>query len=334
MHTATVDPAAVQEPAPAPVPAFERTVPRGMVHRWALSEVFLTDSVAGADARFTAAAQLPLSHGYFRDHPGPGRDFHDALLVLESCRQAVTYAAHAHEDVPLSTTFMVTSWSLDVPDPAALACGERPGELIAEGRVTDRQRRGGRLRRLVFAMDLRLDGKALGHLTMDVSCTPTDQYHALRRMQRGSAAPTAFTLPAGPAGEPAAPASVGRLDPGNVVLDAVRGTADGTLEAVLSPRTFRNRSMYDHPYDHVPAMVFSEAARQCAALLGSGGGADGGSGPGRVLRLDAEFAKFAELDEPVRLTAAREPAAAGPAAYRLTATQREDTVARLTITIG
>ncbi|ARZ68975.1 hypothetical protein M1P56_33450 [Streptomyces sp. HU2014] len=334
MHTATVHPAAGEELSPpVPAPAFERTVPRGMVHRWALSEVFLTDSIGGDDARFTAAAQLPLSHGYFRDHRGAGRDFHDALLVLESCRQAVTYAAHVHEDVPLSTTFMVTSWSLDVTDPAALACGERPGELVAEARVTDRQRRGGRLRRLVFAMDLRLDGRPLGRLTMDVSCTPTDQYHALRRMQRGSDAPTAFTLPADPAGEPAAPSAVGRLDPGNVVLDAVRGTADGTLEAALSPRTFRNRSMYDHPYDHVPAMVFSEAARQCAALLGGGDGGTG-HGPGRVLRLDGEFAKFAELDAPVRLAAAREPAADGPASYRLTATQREDTVARLTITVG
>ncbi|MFJ7910330.1 AfsA-related hotdog domain-containing protein [Kitasatospora sp. NPDC096204] len=323
--TSLLAPSDRTEEAPAPL-AYEQTVPRSLVHRWSLSEVFLTGSRAVDDRRFQAAAQLPLSHGYFRDHPGR-LDHHDVLLVLEACRQSVTAAAHLHQGVPAATTFMVTAWTLEVTDPDALACGTRPGELAIDGDVTGRHERGGRLRRLEFAMDLSLDGKPLGHLTMDVRSTATDQYHNLRYMQRGSEVPTAFGLSADPIGEPVDPAAVRRLDPVNAVLDDVR-REDGGLAAVLSPRTFRNRSMYDHPYDHVPAMVFSEAARQCALLL-----ADGAEGAGRVLRLDGSFDRFAELDQTVRLTAAPDPDR-GATSYLLRAVQGEQAVASVSVTLA
>ncbi len=165
---------------------------------------------------------------------------------------------------------------------------------------------------------------------MDVSCTPTEQYHALRRMQRGSEVPTAFLLPADPHGEPADAARAGRLDPLNVVLDDARH-ASGALESVLSARTFRNRSMYDHPYDHVPAMVFSEAARQGALLLTADDGAR--TGAGRVLRLRGSFEKFAELDDTVRLTTRPDPER-GPGSYVMTAVQSGATVAEVAVTLG
>ncbi|MGW0752651.1 AfsA-related hotdog domain-containing protein [Streptomyces sp. NPDC002587] len=312
-------------------PAYDQTVSRSLVHRWALSEVFLTDSVATGEGVFTAAAQLPLSHAYFRDHV-PGRGFHDPLLVLESCRQAVTHASHLFEGVPRDTTFMVTSWTLDITEPEALRCGERPGELRMDAQVTQRVRRGGRLRRLVFAMDLMLDGRTLGRLTMDTNCTPTDQYHALRRMQRGTTVPTAFAVPAEPTGAPVDPARVRRLDPANTVLDAVR-VEQATLRARLSPRTYRNRSMYDHPYDHVPAMVFSEAARQCALLLGPQDTARPDPDAARVLRLHGRFLKFAELDEQVHLTATRGEDG-GRVALRMSAVQQDETVAVVDVALG
>ncbi len=326
--------------------SYDQTVSRALVHRWALSEVFLCDSHRTDDTHFTAAAQLPLSHGYFRDHPG-GEGHHDTLLVLESCRQAVTYAAHVHQGVPRQTTFMVTSWGLDIDDATALRCGERPGELHIDGRITHTQQRGGRLRRLVFAMRLTLDATPLGTLTMDVSCTPTDQYHQLRRMQRGTDVPTAFTLPATPAATPVTPAHVARRNPHNVVLDGAH-THDGHLSAHLSPRTFANRSMYDHPYDHVPAMVFSEAARQCALLLrpshtttnntNTTATATAGSVP-QPLHLHGTFQRFAELDDEVHLTATpltdpETTPTAGPDTFRMTARQQDHTVAEITLTLG
>ncbi|MEC3977389.1 AfsA-related hotdog domain-containing protein [Amycolatopsis sp. H20-H5] len=304
--------------------SYEQTVPRGLVHRWSLSEVFLTDYHDTDSAGFACAAQLPLSHAYFRDQPDL-HEWQDTLNVLEAGRQAVTYAAHINQGVPRDTTFMVTAWSLDFTDAAALACGERPGELRVDGAVTDRRERGGHVRLLAFSMGLVLDDKPLGTLTMDVGCTPTEQYHLLRRMQRGTEVPSAFTQSAEPFGEPVLPADVGRVNPANTVLDGVRSTVD-VLTATLSPRTFANRSMYDHPYDHVPAMVLSEAARQCALLLSVEG-----SHPHRVLRLDGKFLKFAELDSPVTLTAR---ATGETSAYRMTAEQAGAEVAEVDVLLG
>jgi hypothetical protein len=304
---------------------YDRTVPRGLVHRWSLSEVFLTDYGKTDDGTFACAAQLPSSHAYFRDHVGlPGQ--HDPLNVLEAGRQAVTYAAHVHQEVPRETTFMVSAWSLRISDPEPLLAGELPGELSIAGAVTDRRIRGGRVRRLAFAMDLALNGRALGGLTMDVSCTPTEQYHTLRRLQRGTEAPTAFSLPVTQAGRPVPPAKVGRLNPANVVLDDAE-YADGEVSALLSPRMLGNRSMYDHPYDHVPAMVLSEAARQCALLLAAGPvGARR-----RLLQLDGQFMKFAELDSAVSLTARP---TAGTEGVRMTAVQSGATVTEVDVVLG
>lgn len=301
--------------------AYEQTVPRGLVHRWSLSEVFLTDYRAVDDRGFVCAAQLPSSHAYYRDHPNlPGE--HDTLNVLEACRQAVTYAAHVHQGIPRDTTFMVSAWLLEVTDPDALVGTQRPGNLQIAGVVTDRRARGGQVRRVAFAMDLTLDGRELGRLTMDVNCTPTGQYHNLRRLQRGREVPTAFSLPAAAAGAPVPPGRVGRFDPGNVVLDAV-GPAEDGITAILSPRTFGNRSMYDHPYDHVPAMVLSEAARQCALLLCGN--------HFRLLRVDGRFQRFAELDAPVIVTAERN---AEDGRVRMSARQGDVVVAEIDVVVG
>lgn len=296
--------------------SYDQTVNRELVHRRSLSEVFLTGYNWLDERNFACAAQLPLSHAYFRDYLTLSAE-HDPLQALEAARQAVTCAAHRHQELPRETTFMVTAWCLALDEPGALVCGELPGRLRIDGAVTDRKERGGHVRRLAFDLGLVLDDRPLGRVTMDVNCTPTEQYHALRRMQRGGAVPTAFTLPAEPAGPPVEPSDVDRINPANTVLDDVR-RADGVLEAVLSPRTFRNRSMYDHPYDHVPAMVLSEAARQCGTLL-AGRGA-------RPVLLDGQFDRFAELDHPVDLVAQW---AAEPETYQLTAMQDESMVARI-----
>src|SRR5262245_14025929 len=67
--------------------SYERTVERSLVHRAAISEVFLTDLQAVHERRFLAAAQLPLTHGYYSDHLQPAPSF-DPVLILEASRQA------------------------------------------------------------------------------------------------------------------------------------------------------------------------------------------------------------------------------------------------------
>ena len=49
-------------------PTWEATVPRELVHRRAVSEVFLTSLDRDDDGGFRLGAQLPPTHGYYGDH--------------------------------------------------------------------------------------------------------------------------------------------------------------------------------------------------------------------------------------------------------------------------
>jgi 2-oxo-3-(phosphooxy)propyl 3-oxoalkanoate synthase len=105
----------------------------------------------------------------------------------------------------------------------------------------------------------------------------------------------------------------------------IRGyTATGQrASAFLDPGCYRNRSMFDHPYDHVTAMVLTEAARQLLLVAA-------GANTARVRGLAGRFTAFAELDSPVRLDAAP-TGGAGPVEVVLT--QAERPVAEISITV-
>ena len=74
---------------------FRATLDRTLVHRSAVSEVFVTDLRPVSDTEVVAAAQLPLNHGYFSDHARTPAVF-DVLLVLEAGRQAAIAGTHSH----------------------------------------------------------------------------------------------------------------------------------------------------------------------------------------------------------------------------------------------
>ena len=258
---------------------FEQTVPRRLVHRSAVAEVFLTDSRAAGPGRYLVAAQLPPRHGYYGDCPAGV----DPLLLLECCRQAGIYGAYRHLGLPDDTTFLVGELSLGLTEPAGPAACARPAALYLLVSVT-----GGR-RTLRYAVHLWLGGRPIG--TAGIVVTRMDQpaYEALRRFQRGDAPPRSAAM-AGrrwPGAVP--PERVGRRDPANVVLASARRSG-GELCAELAPR-FDNGSLFDHSYDHYPAMVVLEAARQ-VALLAAGAGA-------RLRAVAGRFSAVLELDRPV-----------------------------------
>ncbi|MFI9205659.1 ScbA/BarX family gamma-butyrolactone biosynthesis protein [Streptomyces sp. NPDC053048] len=278
--------------------AFARTVERHLVHRASVAEVFVTDSLPNGTDRFRAAAQLPLSHGYYQDHLQTPARF-DVLLLLEAARQASTHGAHLHLDLPLNTTFLVNGWSLHLDEPDALLIGERPGELELTETVTRTVGRGGRLRALRFDMELAMRDRTVGRAHIEVGATTSEEYEKLRFLQRRTTAPLTSQQTGRPGGAPVDAARVGRLNPANVVLGepVVR---DGFVTAALSPR-FDNRSLFDHVYDHYPAMVLMEAARQLSFLaLAAGDGTPAGRAV--VTGVEARFTRYAELDGPIEVT--------------------------------
>lgn len=298
---------------------YERTVERSLVHRAAVSEVFVTDLRTIDTDRYLAGAQLPLSHGYYSDHRRRPALF-DTLLLLESCRQASIYGAHQELGVPVDTTMMVSGWSIHLP--ACPPAGPAPGELGLLDTTRPVRSRGGDIRSIRFDLELWLARRPVGTAHIEVSCVTSGQYAALRHLQRGDDPSWTTDMPrSGTDGSPS-PERVGRLNPANVVLaDPVR---DGdVLSARLAPR-FDNPSLFDHGYDHYPAMVLMEAARQLSFLAADGAEAYVATG------FEAGFERFAELDGPVFVRTA----STGHPATEVVFEQRGETIARCAVTLG
>jgi len=301
--------------------SFDAPVARHLVHRWALSEVFLTDVRADASG-YQAAACLPAAHSYFADQPP--RLGLDPMLSMECARQAATYIAHQHLGVPHGSMFLVADWSYTVPrelltDEAAArlrAPAQRPGlgRLTMSMTVTP-QVRSDVVRGARFDVLLWLDGEPAGEMTINARYTPAGEADLVRRYHRKTAPPLSPTLPVTPTGVALPPASVGRTRDANVVLFDAQLTSEhlrarlGTVPA--------HRGFYDHPQDHYPAMILLEAAGQ-AAVAHTGG---------RVGGYRAAFHRFAELDEPVLVTAVAD----GSDHTHVTFVQADTVVARITV---
>lgn len=286
---------------------FDRTVARDLVHRRALSEVFLTDSRALDGSSFVAGAQLPPSHAYFTDHSNP--HVVDPLLILECCRQAETHAVHAHFGADPGTKFVLESWDADLPGLARLPPSRGPAYLAIEVRTSRPHRVGEVLRAMDYRMRLSLSGSPLGEVTMRVKYVGEDVYRALRRRPDG-ALPTSDDY-LGALDRPGLvdPRRVGRRQAENVVL----------LEPVVTGRDVRARlrvagghpSLFDHAQDHLPGMVLMEAGRQ-AALLAAEEVDRLRADQLIVNRLSASFHAYSELDRPVTVVARRPENGRGP----------------------
>ncbi|MGI8312222.1 ScbA/BarX family gamma-butyrolactone biosynthesis protein [Saccharopolyspora hattusasensis] len=280
-----------------PVGAFSQTVAREMVHRWALSEVFITGFNAAGGREFLVDAQLPLYHAYYTDHAARPELF-DPLLLLECCRQGGTYGTHELLGLPMNSTMLVKTASIRITDLDGLVIGTRPGELRMSGVFTDVEMRAGIPRNMGMDAELTLSGRSIGTARIEATAVAKTTFRTLRTRQRTGEPPTSSELPATPAGVPLSPHLFGRKLPENVVLTNARRDHHSTSAQLgVNPR---NRSLFDHEYDHYPAMSLFEAARQLSLLA-----LDDGTGAAatrvRCTSLRAEFIRFAELDSPVDL---------------------------------
>ena len=170
--------------------------------------------------------------------------------------------------------------------------------------------------------------RQVGRAHIEVGCTTTGQYAALRQLQRGDDPPRTSDLApiddADGAADPLPPELVGRFNPANVVIvDPIREGPE--VSARLAAR-FDNPSLFDHSYDHYPAMVLMEAARQLSLLS-----VDDGTGTVAQRTIacgfDAGFERFAELDAPLYVRAK----VGDDRSAQVTFEQHGETVARSTV---
>ncbi len=300
-------------PAPAAGLSFATTVDLALLHRRNPSEAFLTGAVRTGPDRFDAAALLPPEHPHYAGHTGPSRR-RDPMLLLECARQAETYAAHALFGVEPDAHFVLRNWSAeffpapaDSPDGIADASepdASVPTELLITAVTANPRVVRDRVRGLDYQLELWADGALAGRVRMEVGYLSHPAYLVVRSRQHPGGLPSSDDLlPDGPSPDgcrPAPPARVGRTRATDTVLLDV---ASGPRTVTARLRTpVENASLFDHAQDHIPAMVLVEAARQLAALATEQWG---GPAPERtrMTAMSSSFSAYAELAEPIELTA-------------------------------
>lgn len=315
-------------PAPAEL-SYRHTVDRTLVHRAAVSEVFVTDIQPLAAKRVRAAVQLPLTHGYYSDHLQRPAAY-DALLLLESGRQAAIAGSHAHIGLSENTTMIVDAFRLELSGPKELLIGAEPGRLRIDTDYIGRPTRRGRYRKGKVAQRYFIDDTEVGEHEMDVLFLNRHENEVLRHAQRGTPAPlTSDFCDHGPGADDSRqvePERVGRGNPLNVVLSGAQVTTR-SVTAEVTPR-FDNRALFDHVYDHLPAMTLVEAARQLSLLSAEEPQATYAVG------FEARFSRFAELDEVVLAEAPRGRPEGGRGAIPVRFLQDGAEIARVTVTVA
>ncbi|MEV5237735.1 ScbA/BarX family gamma-butyrolactone biosynthesis protein [Streptomyces cinnamoneus] len=307
-------PTANGRPAPSPSavePILTSTVPKELVHRAAVAEVFLTGCTQADGHHFSLTAQWPRAHGFFT---ADGGRRHDPLLAAETIRQTGLFLAHTELNVPIGHQFLLQEMEFTAHD-ERLLIGDSPTDLTIAAACVILDHRE---RRFAFRMDItvRRAGEIVASGGGRFTCIPPELYGRIRG-HRGS---TADLPPAGRPGR-AAPRDVGRDAPIDVVLSPT-GRSD---RWVLNPDT-RHATLFDHPCDHIPGMVLVEAARQAAY----GTLRPHGRRPSSVTVV---FHRYAELDSPctIEVTAASgQPD--GRLAARVTGTQDGAPVFTCTLT--
>ncbi|WP_180686763.1 ScbA/BarX family gamma-butyrolactone biosynthesis protein [Streptomyces gossypiisoli] len=268
------------------VDLFERTVPRWLVHRAAVSEVLLTGVRPHRRDVYRVGAQWARGHSYYG--PVAGR-WHDPMLLGESIRQAGLLLAHQALGIPQGQRFLTKSTSFEITEEGARLAGA-PANVVLE--VTLKDIRCRREHVVSFACDVlaHRDGTLIGHGYAATDCVAPAVYRRLRG-ERAEARPACTLAPA------VTSELVGRTREFDVVLGVPEGETGSAQRAVHLLRVDATHPvLFDHPVDHVPGMLVMEAARQAAlARLGLP--------HGLLVGCDAAFHRYVELDLPCVVSA-------------------------------
>ncbi|MFJ5265716.1 ScbA/BarX family gamma-butyrolactone biosynthesis protein [Streptomyces sp. NPDC088387] len=286
------EPGIAEDAGAEPQLSFVTCVPRTMVHKSAVSEVFITDAARTGEHRFAVAAQWPRDHVFFR----PGTDGSgDPLLWIETVRQAGIYLSHRFYGIPHSHPFVLSDTAFEVDEPRPVHSSEVPLETTLD--ITF-QVGSADPRRFVAALEavISVGGRPRGSVTMHWRALDPERYARIRRRAASEAGHVT-----GPrtARVPMPPEVVGRRFERDMLLTEAPGGADGwQLRLDMS-----HPVLFDHVSDHIPGMALIEAFRQAGALVGMRRSLSVLPPRAWTLRSGSlSFRTFGELDTPTAIT--------------------------------
>jgi 2-oxo-3-(phosphooxy)propyl 3-oxoalkanoate synthase len=266
------------------VQAGDQTVPRHLVHRWSMHEVFLTSVTPVDRSRFEINLQWPRWHSTTGPQV-PARL--TSTLVLEGIRQIGIYLAHTAWDVDLEYAFIAR----------VLGCrwlGSPPtksrGPFVASATAELVEARPGRGpgSGLDLTVHLSTDGERFALGVGTLACASPRLYRRLR----GPGAELRSDELACPPPSEVQPAVVARGDASQVVVSDMQINADTQTAAAHLRVDPAHPFYFDHPADHVPGSLILEAAQQLAATMLHGG---------RIVAITGHFQRYLELVDPISL---------------------------------
>lgn len=273
-----------------------QTVPKELVHKWGLAEVFVTGFARTSDEVMVLTAELPKSHQLYNE--SPVRQTHiDFAAVIEACRQACFVVAHKLLEVPMGLQFLLKNMESKLMTDRRF---DRSLEMTA--RIRDLKRRGNVLAGVTWDFEVRDVSGPVARLNFTQIWVERLHWRELRSKMRSSRGlSTAIPTQSGLRSRfpPTHPYNVGRSVIDNVVITDVVGF-DGHWRTFGSvPIT--HPVLFDHPMDHVYAMVQLEMGRQFSSSIIAS--VEGISPHLAILVANrSAFLSTAELDMPLAIT--------------------------------
>ncbi|MBC2903685.1 AfsA-related hotdog domain-containing protein [Streptomyces cupreus] len=300
----------------------DTTLPRALVHKRAVENVFLT-AVRDVSGSPVVLAQLPRMHRYFNDTYLP---YYDLLLIGEVERQAVEAIAHGLLGVPDGARFVIRAMAITLDDLPVLRVGAEPADLVIKIDIERaRRRRNGPLHGMVGRASCWLGGRRAAGFTGTVHFVSEDGYAKLRA---DAAAAPDHGFP--PHDRPVTPALVGRRDAANVVVSDLTVAADAAwTRLVVDPG---HPVFFEHPQDHHPGTAVLEGCRQTAVAAASAV-LDVPATRLLVTKCSAQFSGFAELGRITSCHAALTGEDDGCPVVSTRVTQHNTTVAEARMTV-
>lgn len=271
----------------------QQTVPRDLVHKSSLDEVFITDFRPTSPTGTMLGAQLPRAHTLYCEYPVQCRQ-PDLAALIEICRQACFVVAHQQFDVPLvgnQYQFLFQELDAELTGTEPLDTSQ-PVNLTVLSEVERIWRRGATVSGLLWAFTLLAGEQPVATVRIRMTWIDRPKWRQMRAaMHRGRELPGAPVPPALVPGS-VGPAEVGRVNPENVVLQQITHADAGSSDAVARI-DIRHPVLFDHSIDHVYAMVQLEACRQ----LSLAAAAHRWSVPAAGLEMSACSAAFTSVAE-------------------------------------
>lgn len=233
-------------------PNLDRVVPKYLVHKSFVSEVFLSDAYKDSDDVFLLSAVFPRTHSYYND----SSQKIDTSLLLEIFRQCSIYISRTFYSVPLDFKFIFDSAKFKLLN--IHFTHNISQHVIIVVKVVESKRKKEKLNGLILEMGMYHNAQLCAMKTMDISFFQPKLWKKLRHTAQHT------ELRKTDAVRISKEMVVKKLD-SNVVISDMVYSLDLFCSTIIP--NMEHPAFFDHPLDHIPASLIFEALRQHALLV-------------------------------------------------------------------